>query len=128
MRRTLNYNIVLLVITALLVNNIMFSQDATITGKVKYGNEALQGTTVILGDKSTLTDHNGKFSFSIRPGSYTILITHAGYKKIELTIIAEAGSTKNLEFEMMPGELLEAVTLHSGSPTTPAARPPAARP
>ena len=115
MRRTLGYTIVLLCKAIFLVNNISYSQDATITGKIKYGNEVLQGATVSLGNKTSVTDQNGTFSFSIMPGSYTIIITHSGYKKIEQTIVAEAGSTKNLQFEMMPGDLLEGVTLHSRS-------------
>ena len=113
MRRTLGYSIVLLFNAIFLVNNISFSQEATITGTIKYGNEVLQGATVSLGNKTTVTDQNGTFSFSIMPGSYTIVITHSGYKKIEQTIVAEAGSTKKFEFEMIPFEQLEGVSLHS---------------
>ena len=115
MRRTLSYSIVLVFNAIFLGNNISFSQEAIIIGTIKYGNEVLQGATVSLGNKTTVTDQNGTFSFSIMPGSYTIIITHTDYKKIEQTIIAEAGSTKNFEFEMMPGDLLEGVTLHSRS-------------
>ena len=67
-------------------NNSLISQDETIAGKVKYGNEILQAATVSLEDKIILTDHRGEFSFSVKPGSYTITITHAGYKKKEESI------------------------------------------
>ena len=55
------------------------------------------------------------FSLPIKPGTYTIIITHAGYKKIEQSIIVEAGVTKNVEFDMIPNEQLDGVTLHSRS-------------
>ncbi|HEX5651722.1 MAG TPA: TonB-dependent receptor [Chitinophagaceae bacterium] len=97
------------------MNRISFSQDAIIRGQVRYGNEVLQGATIILGYKTTLTGHDGKFSLATTPGSYTLIITHAGYKKIEQTIIAEAGSTKNVEFNMIPNEQLDEVKLGSRS-------------
>jgi iron complex outermembrane receptor protein len=115
MRRTYGNTIVLLFTTIFLVNNVLFSQDAAITGTIKYGNEVLQGATVSLGNKTTVTDLNGTFSFSIMPGSYTIIITHAGYKKIEQTINAEAGSIKNVDFDMIPDDLLTEVMLGSRS-------------
>ncbi|HJS55693.1 MAG TPA: TonB-dependent receptor plug domain-containing protein, partial [Chitinophagaceae bacterium] len=117
MRITFGYNIVLLFIF-FLVNNVSFSQQATITGTIIYGTEVLQGATVSLGNKTTVTDQHGKFSFSILTGSYTIIITHAGYKKLEQTIVAEAGSTKNVEFDMIPNEQLDEVIVKLGSRST----------
>ena len=101
--------------TIFFVNNISFSQNAIITGKVKYGNEVLQDATISFGGQTKLTSSNGEFSFSIKPGTYKIIITHAGYKKIEQTIIAEAGSTKTVEFDMIPNEQLDEVKLGSRS-------------
>jgi len=96
-------------------NGISFSQDAIITGKVRYGNEVLHAATISLGGQTKLTDGNGAFTFSIKPGTYKIIITHAGYKKIEHTIIAGAGSTKNVEFDMIPNEQLGEVVVEVGS-------------
>ena len=92
-----------------------FSQDAVITGKVRSGNEILHAATVSIGNKNILTDQNGNFSLPIKPGNYSIIITHAGYKKMEQAITAEAGITKNVEFDMIPNEQLEGVTLPSRS-------------
>src|SRR5215203_2760480 len=114
MKRTFSCNIVLLLIV-LVVSNVSFSQDATITGKVKYGNEALQSATISIAAQTKLTDNNGKFSFPIKPGTYTIIVTHAGYKKIEQTIIAEAGSITNVDFDMVPDDMLKEVMLGSRS-------------
>ena len=115
MRRTFDCNIVLLLFIIFFVNNISYSQDATISGTIRYGNELLQGATVSLGNKTTVTDQDGKFSFSVKPGIHKIIITHAGYKKLEQTIIAEAGNTKSFDFEVMPVDLLAEVMIGSRS-------------
>ncbi len=115
MRRTFRYNIVLLFITIFFINSVGFSQDAVITGKVRFGNEILQAATVSIANKKIITDQNGNFSLPIKPGTYTIIITHAGYKKIEQTFIADAGITKNFDFDMVPNEELREVRLGSRS-------------
>ena len=115
MRRAFGHSIVLLLITIFLVNSISFSQTVLIKGKIRYGNEVLQSATVRIGNKTVLTDDKGRFSLVVQQGTYTIIITHAGYKKIEQTIIAETGNTKELEFDMTPDQLLEVVRLHSRS-------------
>jgi iron complex outermembrane receptor protein len=97
------------------VTNDSFSQEATISGKVKYGGDVLQAATISFAGQTKLTNDNGEFYFSVKPGRYTIVITHAGYKKIEQPIIAEAGQTKNVDFEMIPTEDLREVRLGSRS-------------
>ena len=87
-----------------------------IRGSVKYGKEVLQSATVSMGNKTIYTDRNGEFSFSIKPGNYTITVTHAGYKKLEQAVTVEADSTKNFDFDMIPNEQLgEVVVLGSRS-------------
>ena len=58
----------------------------------------------LLGNQTTYTDHKGEFSFSIKPGKYTITVTHVSYKKIEQAVTVEAGSTKNIDFDMIPDD------------------------
>jgi iron complex outermembrane receptor protein len=96
-------------------NTISYSQKGIVTGKVKYGTEVLQSATVSLGNQTTYTDHKGEFSFSIKPGSYTITVTHASYIKIEQAVRVEAGNTKNIYFEMIPNEQLGEVVVEVGS-------------
>lgn len=115
MRRTSGYKFTVLIMALSVMNSISYSQNAVITGRIGFGNEVLQGATISMGNQTTVTDQNGKFFLSIKPGSHTIIITHAGYKKKTYTIIAEAGSTKNYEFDLLPDELLEAVELSSRS-------------
>ena len=115
MRRTCGYYTVLLAVSIFLINSISFSQEAMITGQVRYENEFLQGATILLGDKTTITDLTGKFSLPVKPGTYTIIITHAGYKKLEQTITAGTGSKKHVVFEMIPNDQLERVRIGSRS-------------
>ena len=46
------------------------------------------------------------FLFLVKPGNYTITVTHVSYKKIEQAVRVEAGTTKNIDFDMIPNEQL----------------------
>jgi iron complex outermembrane receptor protein len=109
--RKIYLHIILSLLIIVFANTISYSQNGIIKGKVKYGTEALQSATVSLGNQTTYTDHKGEFSFSIKPGSYTIIVTHASYHKIEQAVRVEAGSTKNIDFDMIPNEQLGEVTV-----------------
>ena len=79
--RKIYLHIILSSVIIVLANNVSYSQNGIITGKVKHGTEALQSATVSLGNQTTYTDHKGEFSFSVKPGKYTITATHVSYKK-----------------------------------------------
>jgi len=94
----------------------LLAQDGHIKGNLTNGNENLFAATVVLGDKTVLTNLNGEFLFSVRPGVYSLIITHAGYKKIEESILVEAGITQILNYVLSPIEQLgEVVVLGSRS-------------
>src|SRR5215203_1547355 len=94
----------------------LLAQDGHIKGNLTNGNENLFAATVVLGDKTVLTNLNGEFLFSVRPGVYSLIITHAGYKKIEESILVEAGITQILNYVLSPVEQLgEVVVLGSRS-------------
>jgi len=109
--RKIYLHIILSSVIIVFANTISYSQNGIITGKVKHGAEVLQSATVTLGNQTTNTDHKGEFSFSIKPGSYTITVTHVSYNKIEQTLRVEAGSTKNFDFVMIPNDQLGEVTV-----------------
>ena len=96
--RKIYLHIILSSVIIVLANNVSYSQNGIITGKVKHGTEALQSATVSLGNQTTYTDHKGEFSFSVKPGKYTITATHVSYKKIEQVVTVEAGNTKKYRF------------------------------
>src|SRR5215471_21799644 len=107
MRITFPCNAIPCLLFFLSVNIICFSQNAAIKGIIRCGNEILQSATITIGEQTKTTDNNGEFSFSVKPGTYTIIITHAGYKKIQREIAIEAGAIKNFVFEMTPVDQLE---------------------
>ena len=110
MKLILLYRTVVSVILPLLAN-VLFAQKILLTGIVKSGVETLQSATVSIADQSTLTDISGRFSFSINPGTYIIIVTHVGYKKIETSIIVAEDKANNVEFNMIPNGLLDEVTI-----------------
>jgi iron complex outermembrane receptor protein len=111
MRRTFLHRIVLSAFVFLFVNSNCFSQNGTITGTVKYGKEILHDATVSLGDKVKLTDKHGEFSFSVKPGNYTLVITHAGYEKVEQVITVDADGKENFDFDLVANEQLGEIVL-----------------
>ena len=102
--RKIYLHIILSSLIIVFANTTSYSQNGIIKGTVKYGTEILQSATISLGNLIIHTDHNGQFSLSIKPGNYTITITHVSYNKIEQVISVEAGSTKNFDFIMTPNE------------------------
>lgn len=110
--RKIYLDIILSAVIIVSANTFSFSQNGIITGKVKYGTEALQSATVSLGNQTTNTDHKGEFSFSIKPGNYTITVTHVSYNKIEKAVRVEGGRTQNIDFDMIPdGSQLGEITV-----------------
>jgi iron complex outermembrane receptor protein len=109
--RKIYLHIILSLLIIVFANTISYSQNGIITGKVKHGTEALQFATVSLGDQATYTDHKGEFSFSIKPGNYTVTVTHVSYNKIEQAVRVEASTTKNIDFVMIPNDQLGEVTV-----------------
>jgi iron complex outermembrane receptor protein len=116
MRRIYLHSIILSSLIIVFANTFSFSQNAIITGKVKYGKEALQAATVSVENKTVFSDNKGEFSLSIKPGKYILIITHVGYEKIQQTISVDANSARTFDFNMEPsGQLGEVVLLGSRS-------------
>lgn len=94
----------------------VFAQDGYIKGKVTGANENLPAATVSLGKKTVLANKNGEFSFSVREGNYALIITHAGYKQIEESVLVKTGITQILNYVLTPIEQMgEVVMLGSRS-------------
>ena len=92
------------------------AQVGHLKGTINNGNERIPDATVWLGNKTVLSDHKGEFSFSVRPGIYTLIITHTGYKKIEHEVKIDSGHTQVVDFSMTAADQLgEVVVLGSRS-------------
>ena len=92
-------------------------QNGIIKGVVKAADEVLPFASVSLGKETVFTDYAGEFRFSLSAGTYTLTITHTGYKKIVHHLKVEAGNRQIFEFTMIPAEKIgEEVVLGSRSP------------
>src|ERR1700744_4463615 len=86
-----------LLILLLALTKVAFAQQkGTITGKIITSkNEPAENVTVNL--KGTLygaiTDEDGKYSFRVTPGNYTLVISHIGLKNQEFDVTVKAGQT-----------------------------------
>jgi iron complex outermembrane receptor protein len=96
--------------------SVSSAQTGIIKGKVKDGETVLEAATVSIGQQSNLTNSAGEFSITVKPGRYTLLITHAGYKKFEQPVVINAGENQFREFTMLRDDPLgEVVVLGSRS-------------
>jgi len=100
--------------------NIVYAQNITLSGTVtdKITKEALPGASVTIKEKTsgTITNENGKFSFTVAQAPpFTIIVTYIGYKTVEQQI---SGSVSNLAIELESGMVLgqEVVVAASRSP------------
>uniref|UniRef100_UPI0032169893 TonB-dependent receptor n=1 Tax=uncultured Draconibacterium sp. TaxID=1573823 RepID=UPI0032169893 len=103
----------------LLLSNILLAQKGFIRGSVFDGKtgEFLPGVTVFVeGTTSgTITDLDGKFNFSIDPGTYQLRISFISYETLQLNnIVVEADKPtvlENLKLEEATIELGEATVV-----------------
>lgn len=77
----------------------MFAQNGTVTGTIldkEFNNEPLPFANIIIkGTKQgTSTDENGKYSISLKPGSYTLVIGYLGYETKEIPFTIKANEKK----------------------------------
>src|SRR3982750_4266368 len=82
----------------------LFAQNGIIKGKVYNYNEDLPNATVSLGSQKMFTNNSGEFSFTAKPGAYTLTVTYVGYKKAEQPIRIEGGQIKTVEIVLTPNE------------------------
>lgn len=100
-------------------------QTGDLTGTVRDEKaEVLPGATItlkgdnLLGERSTVTDTKGEFSFrSLPPGKYTVKIAFVGYQTIEQDgVTVNIGRTTTLPINLTKGELSESVTVIGKTP------------
>ncbi len=93
---------------ALCITTLSFAQKGTITGTIldkefdndplAFANVTIKGTT-----KGTTTDSNGKFSLTVDPGSYTVVVGFLGYKSQEFPISIKANEKKVINCTLEAG-------------------------
>lgn len=85
--------------------------DAETGEPILFGNVALYKNGVLI--TGTETDLDGNYAFSnIDPGTYDVEATYVGYQGLKKTgVIAQAGKTIRLDFEMSSGILLDQIEI-----------------
>lgn len=77
----------------------MFAQNGTVTGTIldkEFNNEPLPFANIVIkGTKQgTSTNENGKYSITLKPGSYTLVIGYLGYETKEIPFTIKANEKK----------------------------------
>ena len=110
-------NIKLLFIT-ILFTTVSIAQNATVSGQIldkEMKNEPLPFATVLIKEtkQNTATDENGKYSFSIQPGNYTLVISYLGYATTQIPFAVIAGEVKIIDHTLSStgGEELKEVVV-----------------
>ena len=97
-----------------LLTSFCYAQKGTVKGKIIGVDGPLHGATISAGTITVIADRSGEFSLVLNPGTYTLQITHAGYKRITQEIKVDAGSSISFQFTMiLIDELEEVVVLGS---------------
>ncbi|MFY8066733.1 MAG: TonB-dependent receptor domain-containing protein [Flavobacterium sp.] len=77
----------------------IFAQNGTVTGTIldkEFNNEPLPFANIVIkGTKQgASTDENGKYSISLKPGNYTLVIGYLGYETKEIPFTLKANEKK----------------------------------
>ncbi|MGK2862969.1 MAG: TonB-dependent receptor, partial [Chitinophagaceae bacterium] len=92
------------------------AQSCILKGLVKEEETVLPSATVSVASNIFVTNSKGEFSIKINPGTYLLVVTHAGYRKFEQEIIIVANETKTVTIGLIRAEQLgEVVVLGSRS-------------
>src|SRR5258706_7249187 len=97
------------VVTLSIMSSFLFAQkNAIISGKIldKSTGETLIGAIVQVEEASigTVTDVEGNFKITIKPGTYTLSIHYVGYDAGSVKVVAKSGEVANVEFAMEEGK------------------------
>lgn len=98
------FNQIILIGLAMFASSGLFSQSATITGKVTSNNESLEFVNIYLQgtELGAITDLSGAYLIAnIPPGNYKVFASSIGYKKEFQSIELHKGDALTINFELM---------------------------
>ncbi|NNG10599.1 MAG: TonB-dependent receptor [Arenibacter sp.] len=98
-----HYNKHMLTGLAMLICSCLFSQNATLSGKVTSNNRSLEFVNVVLKgtEMGAITDLSGEYRITnIKPGTYMLIASSIGYKKEYKTIVLKSGEVLSINFEL----------------------------
>jgi len=78
---------------------VAFGQNGTVTGTIldkEYNNESLSFANITIKGTSqgTSTDDKGKYTLTLKPGNYTLVIAYLGYETKEIPFTLKASEKK----------------------------------
>ena len=107
---------------------LAWAQNGTISGTVldkEYNNEplAFANITVKGTNAGSSTDMDGKYSISVKPGTYTLIIAYLGYETAEIEFTVKAGERKKIDYTLEASgvQLDDVVLIHTVSKESEAA-------
>jgi iron complex outermembrane recepter protein len=92
----------------------LFAQNTTIRGVVRDPNGLpLQGASVTVegSKRGVVTDANGRYSISVPPGNYTIVITYVGMQQQKQTVEVPQGGLSDVSFSLQSGGDLNRIVI-----------------
>lgn len=106
----------------LFLTTLTFSQNGTVSGVItdkEYNNEPLPFANVLIKGTTigTSTDDNGKYSLSVKSGSYILEIGYLGYETKEIPFTIKAGEKKIINYTLAASgvQLADVVITHTVS-------------
>jgi TonB-dependent SusC/RagA subfamily outer membrane receptor len=98
------------------VSTTIFAQNGIISGKIlDIKNEALIGATVKINEKIAISDVEGKYEISLKPGVYQVECSYVGYISTKKTISLSSNANLSQDFILEEGTtFLNTVTVTSG--------------
>jgi len=95
---------VLILFTCLLLVNTSWAQSGSVSGTVIEGNGtpvAFLNVSVLGTSVGAATDFDGKFTFNVEPGTYSILFSYVGYKNDTVQgVVVSSEETTTLDHTM----------------------------
>ncbi len=103
----------LLFLTLFVLTSAGLMAQCTISGTVNDEDDfPLIGATVQAGDYGAVTDIDGKYSMSVPPGTYEVIVNYIGYGEIrQENVTLKAGEGAMMNFTMMSGVLVDEVVV-----------------
>lgn len=105
-----------------LFSALSWAQNGTVSGIIldkEYNNEPLAFANIsVKGTKyGSSTDMDGKYSISLKPGSYTLIVAFLGYETAEIPFTVKAGERKKVDYTLEASgvQLSDVVLVHTVS-------------
>ncbi len=117
MTKKLTYLLNTLLVMALCLPIVAFTQNATLTGKIidALTGEELPGVTVRVGNKGAASDESGSYSLQLDAGPAQVSFSYTGYEAKTVQVRLTAGETQTLNVQLGNSDnLLQQATVTAG--------------